>query len=98
MILNALKILCSAALRADLPRLLARDTSEFSEFTGTSGELPEVVGDFYLAIVTAQPRRRFRLSDWQQDITRKMNLLAQVSSLLQGEVKLSAARNWLEIR
>lgn len=61
---------------------------EFSEFTERVENSLKVVGDFYLATVYRAATRRFRLTDWQQNITRKMNLLAQVSSLLQGEVNM----------
>lgn len=61
---------------------------EFSEFTEKVENSLKVVGDFYLATVYRAATRRFRLADWQQNITRKMNLLAQVSSLLQGEVNM----------
>lgn len=61
---------------------------EFSEFTEKVENSLKVVGDFYLATVYRAATRRFRLGDWQQNITRKMNLLAQVSSLLQGEVNM----------
>ncbi len=69
---------------------------EFSEFTERVENSLKVVGDFYLATVYRAATRRFRLSDWQQNITRKMNLLAQVSSLLQGEVNIRRS-HWLEI-
>jgi hypothetical protein len=61
---------------------------EFSEFTERVENSLKVVGDFYLATVYRAANRRFRISDWQHNITRKMNLLAQVSSLLQGELNM----------
>lgn len=61
---------------------------EFSEFIEKVENSLKVVGDFYLATVYRAATKRFRLQDWQQNITRKMNLLAQVSSLLQGEVNI----------
>lgn len=59
---------------------------EFSEFTERVENSLKVVGDFYLATVYRAATRRFRLADWQQNVTRKMNILAQVTSLLQGEI------------
>jgi hypothetical protein len=59
---------------------------EFSEFIERVENSLKVVGDFYLATIYRAATRRFRLTDWQQNITRKMNILAQVSNLLQGEV------------
>lgn len=69
---------------------------EFSEFIERVENSLKVVGDFYLATVYRAATRKFRLADWQQNITRKMNLLAQVSSLLQGEVNMRRS-HWLEI-
>lgn len=69
---------------------------EFSEFIERVENSLKVVGDFYLATVYRAATRRFRLSDWQQNITRKMNMLAQVSSLLQGEVNIRRS-HWMEI-
>jgi hypothetical protein len=59
---------------------------EFSEFLGRVENSLKVVGDFYLARVFRGAIRRFRVADWQGSISRKMNILAQVSELLQGEV------------
>ncbi len=59
---------------------------EFSEFIERVENSLKVVGDFYLANLYRAATRRFRIFDWQQSTTRKMNLLAQVSELLQGEV------------
>lgn len=61
---------------------------EFSEFIERAENSLKFVGDFYLATVYRAATKKFRLHDWQQNITRKMNLLAQVSSLLQGEVNM----------
>jgi len=69
---------------------------EFSEFTERVENSLKVVGDFYLATVYRAATRRFRLADWQDNVTRKMNLLAQVSSLLQGEVNMRRS-HWMEI-
>jgi hypothetical protein len=69
---------------------------EFSEFIERVENSLKVVGDFYLATIYRAANRRFRLADWQQNITRKMSLLAQVSSLLQGELNMRRS-HWLEI-
>lgn len=68
---------------------------EFSEFIERVENSLKVVGDFYLAVVYRAALRRFRIADWQQNVTRKMNLLAQVSNLLQGEVNMRRS-HWLE--
>ena len=59
---------------------------EFTEFIERVENSLKVVGDFYLATVYRAATRKFRLSDWQSSVTRKINILGQVSSLLQGEV------------
>ncbi|CAK9253098.1 unnamed protein product [Sphagnum jensenii] len=64
---------------------------EFSEFLERIDNSLKVVGDFYLAIIFRASVRRFRINDWQQSISRKMNVLAQVSELLQGELNTRRA-------
>jgi hypothetical protein len=59
---------------------------EFIEFIEKVENSLKVVGDFYLATIYRAATRRFRLPDWQTSVTRKMNILAQVSNLLQGEI------------
>jgi hypothetical protein len=59
---------------------------EFSEFIGRVENSLKVVGDFYLARIFRSAVRRFRVADWQSSISRKMEILAQVSELLQGEI------------
>jgi hypothetical protein len=61
---------------------------EFSEFVERVDNSLKVVGDFYLATIFRLAMKRFRILDWQQSITRKMNMLARVSELLQGEVNV----------
>ncbi len=69
---------------------------ELSEFIERVENSLKVVGDLYLATIFRAAGRRFRLADWQQNVTRKMNLLARVSDLLQGEVDVTRS-HWLEI-
>jgi hypothetical protein len=68
---------------------------EFSEFIERVDNSLKVVGDFYLAVIFRAAVRRFRIPDWQQSITRKMNLLARVSQLLLGEINAHRG-HWLE--
>jgi hypothetical protein len=68
---------------------------EFSEFIERVDNSLKVVGDFYLAVIFRAAVRRFRIPDWQQSITRKMNLLARVSELLLGEIN-ALRGHWLE--
>jgi hypothetical protein len=69
---------------------------EFSELIERVENSLKVVGDFYLATLYRAATKRFRLSDWQQSTTRKMDLLAQVTTLLQGEIN-SRRSLWLEV-
>ena len=59
---------------------------EFSEFLERIDNSLKVVGDFYTAVIYRAAIRRFRIPDWQQSLTRKMNLLTQVSQVLLSEV------------
>lgn len=59
---------------------------EFTEFIERAENALKVVGDFFLATVYRSATRKLRLADWQNSVTRKINILGQVSSLLQGEV------------
>lgn len=68
---------------------------EFIEFIERVENSLKVVGDFYLATIYRESTKRFRLADWQSNVTRKMNILAQVSTLLQGEIN-SRRSNVLE--
>lgn len=61
---------------------------EFLEFLERVENSLKVVGDFYLATVYRGATGQFRLKDWQDSVTRKMNILAQVSNLLQGEMNM----------
>ncbi len=59
---------------------------EFTEFIEKVENSLKVVGDFYLASLYRAAMKKFRLPDWQNSVTRKMAILGQVSSLLQGQV------------
>jgi hypothetical protein len=61
---------------------------EITEFIERVENSLKVVGDFYIAVVYRGAIRRFRIADWGASITRKLNLLARVSELLQGEVNV----------
>lgn len=70
--------------------VLAREAStryiEFSEFIERIDNSLKVVGDFYLATIFRGASAKFRIRDWQESITQKMNLMARVSELLSAEV------------
>ncbi|MBL7544763.1 MAG: hypothetical protein JNL11_13180 [Bdellovibrionaceae bacterium] len=61
---------------------------EFIEFIERLENSLKVVGDFYLAKIYRGAIVQFRVKDWQESVTRKMNILAQVSNLLQGEMNV----------
>lgn len=61
---------------------------EFIEFLERVENSLKVVGDFYLAKIYRGASTQFRIKDWQDSVTRKMNILAQVSNLLQGEMNV----------
>jgi hypothetical protein len=73
-------------------RMLAREANarylEFSEFMERMGNSLKVVGDFYLARIFRGAIRRYRIHDWEENISRKMNLFARVAELLQGEANV----------
>lgn len=69
---------------------------EFSEFLERVDNSLKVVGDFFLATVFRGAVKRFRFLDWQQSITRKMSVVAQLTQLIQGEVQASRS-HFLEI-
>jgi hypothetical protein len=68
---------------------------EISEFLERVDNSLKVVGDFFLARLFRAATRRFRLSDWQSSVTRKMKVLVQVSEILQGEVDVVRS-HWME--
>jgi len=72
---------------------IARETNsryiEFSEFLERVDNSLKVVGDFYLAVIFRASVRRFRISDWHHSVLRKVNILAKVSELLQGEINVN---------
>jgi len=74
----------------------SRKYIDFSEFIEKVENSFKVVGDFYLATVYRSATRKFRLTDWQNNINRKMTLLAQASTFLQGEVNMLRS-HFLEI-
>ena len=69
---------------------LAREASgrfiEFSEFIERIDNSLKVVGDFYLATIFRGASVKFRIKDWQESVTQKMDLMARVSELLSTEV------------
>lgn len=59
---------------------------ELAEFTERVENSLKVVGDFYLARVYLAAVRRLRVPAWQASVYRKQSLVAQVYTLLKGEV------------
>jgi len=79
---------------------IAEDSStryiEFSEFLGRIENSLKTVGDPYLATVFRSSAEQFRFDDWRKSIYRKMETLADITQILQGEVN-SKRSHWLEI-
>lgn len=79
---------------------LSREASaryiEFSEFIERVDNSFKVVGDFYLARIFRVAGEEFRIPEWEGNIMRKMNLLANLSELLQGEINVNRSL-WLEV-
>ena len=79
---------------------LSREAStryiEFSEFIERVDNSFKVVGDFYLAKIFRAAGEKFRIPEWEENVTRKMNLFANISELLQGEVNVNRSL-WLEV-
>ena len=87
------------AIEAGKQKLIQRNVSnlskeastryiEFSEFIERVENSFKIVGDSYLATVFRAATRRFRFNDWQQNINRKMGILAQISQLLEGQMNV----------
>jgi uncharacterized Rmd1/YagE family protein len=55
-----------------------------------------VVGDFYLAKIFRAAGEKFRIPEWEANISRKINLFSNLSELLQGEINVNRSL-WLEI-
>ena len=79
---------------------LSREASsryiEFSEFIERVDNSFKVLGDFYLAKIFRASGEKFRIPEWEVNITRKINLFSNLSELLQGEINVNRSL-WLEI-
>jgi hypothetical protein len=79
----------TSILRSDYRRLSRESGAlfmELSEFTERVDNSLKFVGDFYLATVFRTAVKRFRLTDWEQNVSRKIQLLGRVSDLINNEV------------
>lgn len=59
---------------------------ELSEIIETIENSFKVVGDFYLATIFRSANNRFRFNDWHNNVNTKLNNLAEISKVLQGEI------------
>ena len=79
---------------------LSREASarfiEFSEFIERVDNSFKVVGDFYLAKIFRAAGEKFRIPEWETNVSRKINLFSDLSELLQGEINVNRSL-WLEI-
>ena len=69
---------------------------EFSEFIERVDNSFKVVGDFYLARIFRAAGEKFRMPEWELNISRKINLFSGISEVLQGEVNVNRSL-WLEV-
>jgi hypothetical protein len=69
---------------------------EFSDYVERVENSVKFVGDFYLATIFRSAVRRFNLPEWEASLNRKLNALAQISAMLQGEVNARRS-HWLEV-
>jgi hypothetical protein len=74
----------------------SRKYMEFSEFLGRIENSLKTVGDPYLATIFRTASHEFRFEDWRKSISRKMETLAQITQILQGEVNFKRS-HYLEI-
>lgn len=81
---------------ADIAEESSTKYIEFSEFLGRIENSLKTVGDPYLATVFRSSAEQFRFDDWRKSISRKMETLADITQILQGEVN-SKRSHWLEI-
>ena len=80
----------------DLAREAGSLYIEFSAFVERVENSLKFVGDFYLATIFRAAVARFNLREWEESVSRKMNVLARVSEVLKNEVDVSRS-HWLEI-
>lgn len=69
-----------------LSRRVLATVLDMSEFIERVENSLKIIGDFYLAKVYEAAVRRLRIPAWQASVTRKQQLLANVYTLLKGEV------------
>jgi hypothetical protein len=76
-------------LRSRFAPLSREASSRFIEFSHLVERLEnslKVMGDAYLACLFRSAVEEFRVHDWKESITRKLDLLGRTSELLQGEL------------
>ena len=82
---------------------LAREASalfmDLTEFTERVDNSLKVIGDYYLATIFRASINRFRVREWQANVTRKLQLLARVSELLSAQVssRRSYSLEWVVV-
>src|SRR5262249_867851 len=72
-----------------LARRVLATTLEMSEFVERVENSLKIIADFYLAKVYEAALRRLRIPVWQETVTRKQQLLAQVYEWLKDEVDIN---------
>lgn len=69
---------------------------EFSDYVERVENSLKFVGDLHLANVFRTAVARFDLKEWEQGVMRKLDIVAKISELLNGEVNVRRS-HWLEI-
>jgi hypothetical protein len=70
----------------DISKEAAKTYIEISEIVEKVENSLKVIGDFYYSQIFRAASDRFRFRDWQQSVDSKLNNLAEVSKLFQGEI------------
>ena len=70
----------------DISKEAAKTYIEISEIVEKVENSLKVIGDFYYSQIFRAASERFRFKDWQQSVDSKLNNLAEVSKLFQGEI------------
>jgi hypothetical protein len=70
----------------ELSNMAAIHYIDISELVDRVGNAFKVLGDYYYATIFRFALQRFYIGDWRKSVDQKLNHLAEVSRLFQGEV------------
>jgi hypothetical protein len=86
-------------LRNDYERLSREARAlyiEFSDYVERVENSLKFVGDFYLATIFRSAIAKFNLREWEDSVSRKLNALARISEVIQGDINTRRS-HWLEV-